>query len=605
VSPARPQTVIERVAAATEELAAGLVEASAATKELSLSMQQIAAGAEEAAGASQEQSAAIKLIVGNLVTARAEADQSGRRAETLVATLADATAQIGGSVRAIERNSERQLASVRLIAELELRAKDIAEITQAVGRVSDQTNLLALNAAIEAARAGEHGRGFAVVADEVRALAETSDRNAREIREFASAMASDVQRGVAALRTAAETAAKKAQTAAAVVDSLRARGDDVAKIAEGSREIMTSAAEAERAAVEAEAGASQIATAAEEQAAGAGEAQLAVQQQSKSLEQAQVAAQSLAKVAEQLRRGKVAAGSEEQIGSAAEELSATIQELSSAATEIMTAAEQIDRASRLQAAATQQTSAALAQIEKTAKLAQTNVRVADDRVADVEAALNTGRTAVENLVSDVRANLAETQASISTVIQLGTIGRKVEKIVDAIALITVQTSMLAVSGSVEAARAGESGRGFAIVSSDIRALAREASANIDRAKETVRGVLEQIAVLKSDLEQIGVAAESEVDSNRRASLVLEKLVGEVTGMRVGNQTIVGRAAEILAAVVEAATGARQVAAASEEASVAVRKATTAATEQARGAEDLAAAIEEIASLADELNRTDA
>ena len=82
VSPARPQTVIERVAAATEELAAGLVEASAATKELSLSMQQIAAGAEEAAGASQEQSAALKLIVGSLATARAEADQSGRRSET-------------------------------------------------------------------------------------------------------------------------------------------------------------------------------------------------------------------------------------------------------------------------------------------------------------------------------------------------------------------------------------------------------------------------------------------------------------------------------------------------------------------------------------------
>jgi len=165
--------------------------------------------------------------------------------------------------------------------------------------------------------------------------------------------------------------------------------------------------------------------------------------------------------------------------------------------------------------------------------------------------------------------------------------------------------MLAVSGSVEAARAGDSGRGFAIVSSDIRTLAREASANVDRAKETVRGVLEQIAVLKSDLEQIGVSAESEVDNNRRLSIVFEKLGGEVAEMRVANQTIVGRAAEILAAAVEASTGARQVAAASEEASAAVRKATTAATEQSRGAEDLAAAIEEIASLADELQSVDA
>ena len=148
VATPKPQTAIERLAAATEELAAGLTEAAGATKDLNFAMQQIAAGAEEAAGASQEQSAAIKVMVTNLVTARGEAEQLMRRSEILTTTLADATTQIGGSVRAIERNSERQRASVKVISELELRAKDIAEITQTVGRISDQTNLLALNAAI-------------------------------------------------------------------------------------------------------------------------------------------------------------------------------------------------------------------------------------------------------------------------------------------------------------------------------------------------------------------------------------------------------------------------------------------------------------------------
>ncbi len=66
-APAKPQTVFERVAAATEELASGLTEASAATKQLGRSMEQIATGAEEAAGASQEQSAAIKRIVASLI----------------------------------------------------------------------------------------------------------------------------------------------------------------------------------------------------------------------------------------------------------------------------------------------------------------------------------------------------------------------------------------------------------------------------------------------------------------------------------------------------------------------------------------------------------
>ena len=601
----KPQTAIERMAAATEELAAGLAEAARATKDLNLAMQQIAGGAEEAAGASQEQSAAIKVMVTNLVTARGEAEQLMRRSEALTMTLADAMTQIGGSVRAIERNSERQRASVKVISELELRAKDIAEITQTVGRISDQTNLLALNAAIEAARAGEHGRGFAVVADEVRALAETSDRNAQEVRGLTGAMTGDVQRIVAELSAAAENATKEAKSATSVIDALQVTRDDVDNVAEGTRQILTSTAEAERAAVEAESGAGQIATAAEEQSTGAGQAQSAVQQQAKSLEQAQAAAQTLAVLAEQLRRGKGADGSTEQIGSAAEELSATIQELSSSATQIMAAVEQIDRAAQLQASGTQETSAALAQIEKTAKLAETNVRDADNRVRDVEKALKTSRAAVDNLVNGVRTSFADTQSSVATAVQLSAIGRKVEKMVDAMALITVQTGMLAVSGSVEAARAGESGRGFAIVSNDIRALAREASANIDRARDTVRGILEQIGILKGDLEQIGAAAEHEVEGNRRLSAVLDKLSGEVVDMRAANQSIVGRAAEILAATIQAATGARQVAAAAEEAGAASRKAATAATEQSRGAEDLAAAIEEIALLADELKRADA
>ena len=103
-------------------------------------------------------------------------------------------------MRAIERNAERQVASVDVIAELERRAQDIGEITRTVSRISDQTNLLALNAAIEAARAGDHGRGFAVVADEVRALAETSDKSAQEVQGLAGEIQADVQGVVAAVQ---------------------------------------------------------------------------------------------------------------------------------------------------------------------------------------------------------------------------------------------------------------------------------------------------------------------------------------------------------------------------------------------------------------------
>jgi hypothetical protein len=99
--------VSERVAAATEELASGLTQASAAAEELRRSMEQIATGADEAAGASQEQLAAIKQVTANLTTARGEADSSRRRTEAAQVLLAETSAQIGASVQSIERNSAR------------------------------------------------------------------------------------------------------------------------------------------------------------------------------------------------------------------------------------------------------------------------------------------------------------------------------------------------------------------------------------------------------------------------------------------------------------------------------------------------------------------
>ena len=601
----RQQTVSERVAAATQEVASGITEAAAATKELSRAMEQIASGAEEAAGASQEQSAAIKQIVAHLIGARTEADTSSRRCETVMVTLAETTAQISGSVRALERNAERQVASIAMIAELERRAKDIGEITQTVSRISDRTNLLALNAAIEAARAGEHGRGFAVVADEVRTLAESSDKSAMDVQQLTESIHTDVRGVVEALKKAADIAQKDARAAASAIETLEVRRAEMARIADGSRDVLTAALQAERAASEAQRGAEQIASAAEEQASGAAEAQSAVEQQAKSLAQSQDAARTLAALAEELRSGKGGGAAAEQIGAAAEELSATIQELSGAASQVMAAVEQINRASQVQASGTQQTSAALAQIENSARLAQKNGKVNDERVQTVGADLQNVRGSVEALVNGVMNALADTQASAATISRLETVGRRIEKIVSGIALVAVQTSMLAVSGSVEAARAGDSGRGFAVVSNDIRGLAREASENVERAMDTVRGILDQIAILKGSLEQIIASSEIEGRNNRNVAAALQKLGDEVEVLRAASKAIVDGADAILRAAVEAATGARQIAAAAEEASTAAREAATAATEQSQGAEDLAAAIEEIASLADELKQPNA
>jgi methyl-accepting chemotaxis protein len=182
------------------------------------------------------------------------------------------------------------------------------------------------------------------------------------------------------------------------------------------------------------------------------------------------------------------------------------------------------------------------------------------------------------------------------------LGRRIEKIVEAIALVAVQTSMLAVSGAVEAARAGEAGRGFAVVSNDIRSLSREAAENVERAKDIVRGILDQIGALRNEFEQISAAAEVEIQSNRSLITGLQKIERDIAALGLASKSIVDGADSILFAAAEISKAARQIATAAEEASSASREAATAATEQSRGVEDLAAAIEEIATLADELKR---
>jgi methyl-accepting chemotaxis protein len=268
----------------------------------------------------------------------------------------------------------------------------------------------------------------------------------------------------------------------------------------------------------------------------------------------------------------------------------------------MTALGQINRGTQQQAAATQQTSAALSQIEKSAKRARENAAQANERVAKMGDNVKESGAALAKLVAGVSTGLDNTRTSLKTIARLESAGRNIEKIVSGISLIVVQTTMLAVSGSVEAARAGEAGRGFAVVSNDIRGLAREASDSADRIKETVGGILEQIASLRRDLEQIVDSVELEVQNNRSVIGALDKVEREVAALRAVNDAILQGAEQILSAAVDTATGARQIAAAAEEASNAARQASTASTEQASGAEDLAAAIEEIASLADTLKQ---
>jgi methyl-accepting chemotaxis protein len=380
----------------------------------------------------------------------------------------------------------------------------------------------------------------------------------------------------------------------AELDQARA---DLAALAAGAQDILQTAMEADSAAREAERGAEQVAGAAEEQSAAAAEAQQAIEQQSISLAQSQQAADELGRLTEQLEQQDDSETAAQEVAASAEQLSATVQQLSGASSQIMVAIDQIGRGTEIQAAATLQANSAMGQIEKSATIAQARAAAAVDRIALVVARVGSSRDTVEQLASGVDAALGETRDMLALLAALGEIGRRIEKITDGLGLIAVQTNMLAVSGSVEATRAGEAGQGFANVASDIRKLSRESALNAERAKDVVRAILDQVALVRRDLDQITGAAESEIARNRAIVERFKLIAADLATAAAASRDISNDAEAILRSAREVQNGTEQIAAAAEIAAGASREAASAARQQSQSAELLAAAIEEIASLA--------
>ncbi len=597
---ARQQKAAERIAAATSQLASGITEATAAATEMRKAADQIASGAEEAAGASQQSLKAVNHGADLILKAKENAETSVSKTEALQTVIADVARQIANSILAIGRTSERQEASVKMIEELERQAATIGEVVKAVARIADQTNLLALNAAIEAARAGQHGKGFAVVADEVRTLAETSEKSARDIQELIVQIQKDVKVIAEGIQNSAVAARDEMVKGKKTTDALEQVRSDMAEVIAGGREIARGADESNVAAKEAQKGSEVIAAAAEEQSSACEEARKTVDQQSAALTQSEQTAQALSELADELKNSTDITKSAEEVASAAEELSSAVEEINRAAAQVMTALEQIGKGAQQQSAASQESAAAIAQIEKGAQMSQTRAQAGLEKGQAISDLLGVNKLAVDELIVGVTASVEAGRQSRDQITALEQISRRIDKIVDAINIVSIQTNMLAVNGSVEAARAGEFGKGFAVVSTDIRNLARESAENADRIKDTVKAIQDQIVTVRGDLAEIAEAATIEVEKNKQIAGNLEGVAKDMVVVLAGNKEILAGSEEILRVTKEVQTGVEQVAAAAQEAGRASSEATDAAKEQAKGTAELAAAIEEIASLADEL-----
>lgn len=172
------------------------LELASSSTELSNTSEQMAQGAEQVANQSTAVATAGEEMT---ATSRDISQNCQMAAESSMAAMAAAktgSAVVGQTVLVMSKISERVQLTAKTIEGLGTRSDQIGAIIGTIEDIADQTNLLALNAAIEAARAGEQGRGFAVVADEVRALAERTTRATREIGDMIKSIQTETRSAV-------------------------------------------------------------------------------------------------------------------------------------------------------------------------------------------------------------------------------------------------------------------------------------------------------------------------------------------------------------------------------------------------------------------------
>jgi len=191
------QSAMERIGFCSKELTAAAGELRSNADQIAQGSENVATQAVTVATAGEEMAATSNDIASNCSMAVESANRAYETATTgaeIIQQTVDGMARIAGKVQD----------SARTVESLGVRSDQIGQIIGTIEDIADQTNLLALNAAIEAARAGEQGRGFAVVADEVRALAERTTRATREIGEMIKAIQNETKNAVSAMEDGVE-----------------------------------------------------------------------------------------------------------------------------------------------------------------------------------------------------------------------------------------------------------------------------------------------------------------------------------------------------------------------------------------------------------------
>ncbi|MDU8499490.1 methyl-accepting chemotaxis protein [Pseudomonas syringae] len=230
------KSTIGQISSAADQLASAAEELNAVTEEGSRGLTRQNDEIQLAATAVTEMTAAVEEVARNAMST----SDASKRTSTEAATGRD---QARDAVSAINNVSAEISSSTSMVEELAGRVREIGQVLDVIRGIAEQTNLLALNAAIEAARAGEQGRGFAVVADEVRALAARTQASTGEIETMIGSVQASADQAVRAMGNSRTLASNTQSLAQATGQSLERIAQSIAEINDRNMLIATASEE--------------------------------------------------------------------------------------------------------------------------------------------------------------------------------------------------------------------------------------------------------------------------------------------------------------------------------------------------------------------------
>lgn len=227
---------LERISGSSSQLAAASEELSSITDESARGLNRQNDEIQMAATAVTEMSSAVEEVARNAMTTSEASKHSASAAQ-------EGQGRVLETVSSIEHMTSEVQTTACLVGELASQSRDIGKVLDVIRGLADQTNLLALNAAIEAARAGEAGRGFAVVADEVRALAHRTQESTREIEQMIMSIQNGTEQAVNSMESSTTRAGSTLEVARRAGEALEEITRAISEINERNLVIASAAEE--------------------------------------------------------------------------------------------------------------------------------------------------------------------------------------------------------------------------------------------------------------------------------------------------------------------------------------------------------------------------